>query len=242
MKRSDFFPIDAPLWSMYCRDYEYLHGKTVYLNRFIARYSLAKAFKGIDAQTYRRSTLMGYDAVMRLMLVFSAYDTLFVAMEKLTPHISLTYDIDSYPIYDSELEHAFRSNLKLMKMLKADARHGSLQRLLDFEAGSQSITSIAYGIRNMVAHGQMNPTASEANKAVVAQQINQLAFLLLDACDFIFKDYLTLLKNVLEDSIKVDYVFIENESKELAAKHRIEKQIKAREVKKHSRKNTVDLI
>jgi hypothetical protein len=242
MKRSDLFPKYASLWSQYCRNHVELEGKTVYFNRFIARYSLAKGFKGIDAHTFRRSTLMGYDAVMRLMLVFSAYDTLFVAMEKLTPHVSLTYDIDSYSIYDSELEHAFRSNLKLMKTLKADARHGSLQRLLDFEAGSQSITSIAYGIRNMVAHGQMNPTASEANKAVVAQQINQLAFLLLDACDFIFKDYLTLLKNVLEDPIKVDYALIEKESKELAAKHRAEKQLKIREVKKHSRKNSADLV
>ncbi len=120
MKRSDLFPLGATLWSQYCRDHDELEGKTVYFNRFIARYSLAKGFKRIDAHTFRRSTLMGYDAVMRLMLVFSAYDTLFVAMEKLTPHVSLTYDIDSYPIYDSELEHAFRSNLKLMKTLKAD--------------------------------------------------------------------------------------------------------------------------
>ena len=45
MKRIEFLPKDAPIWSKYCRDYDYLQGKTVYINRFIARYSLAKAFK-----------------------------------------------------------------------------------------------------------------------------------------------------------------------------------------------------
>jgi len=232
MKRSDLFPLNAPLWSQYCRDHAELEGKTVYFNRFIARYSLAKGFKGIDAHTFRRSTLMGYDAVMRLMLVFSAYDTLFVAMEKLTPHVSVTYDIDSFPIYHSKLEHDFRNNLKLIKTLKADARHGSLQRLEVFELGGHSITCIAYGIRNMVAHGQMNPTASEANKATVAKQINQLAFLLLEACDFIFNDYLSILKIVLHEPIKADYVLIERESKALAAKHRLKTQLKDREAKK----------
>lgn len=241
MKRSDLFPRDAPLWSQYCKDYDELVGKTVYFNRFIARYSLAKGFKGIDAHTFRRSTLMGYDSVMRLMLVFSAFDTLFVSMEKLTPHVSLTYNIDSYPIYDAELEYAFRSNLKLLKTLKTDAKKGSLQKLEEFERGGHSITCVAYGIRNMVAHGQMNPTASEAKRSSVAKQINHLALLMLDACDFVFKDYLMVLKQVLDDPIKSDYALIECESKMIAEKLRNDRQVQKRKIKKQSQKQSSQL-
>jgi hypothetical protein len=248
MKRSDFFPIDAPLWSMYCRDHEYLHGKTVYLNRFIARYSLAKAFKGIDAKTYRRSTLMGYDAVMRLMLAFSAYDNLFKAIEKLTPQLSLTYDMHSFKIHNAHLEDQFRNNRTLIRLLKADARDTSLDRIEEFERGGKSITCIAFGIRNMVAHGQMNPTASKASTASVAKQINQLGFLVLDACDFIFRDYLNVLKQILDDPIKADYDLIVRNSKELSVKQRLQSQENNRKLKKllqkqfNSSSHAIDVI
>ena len=236
MKRIELLPKDAPFWSTYCRDYEYLQGKTVYINRFIARYSLAKGFKGIDAHTYRRSTLMGYDAVMRLMLAFSAYDTLFKAVEKLTPHLSLSYDIYTFQIRNKELEEEFRSNQLLLNVLKADAKETALSRLESFEKGGESLTCIAYAIRNMVAHGQMNPTASKASRTAVAKQINQLSSLVLDACDFIFNDYLIVLKQVLDDPIKVDFASIEKENKELVKQQRWNLQQKEREAKKILRK------
>jgi hypothetical protein len=227
MKRSDLFPKQASLWTQYCRDYVELEGKTVYFNRFIARYSLAKGFKGIDAHTFRRSTLMGYDAVMRLMLVFSAYDNLFKAIEKLTPQLCLTYDMHSFQIRESELEVNFRSNHLLMRLLMADARDASLTRLEEFKRGGNSITCIAFGIRNMVAHGQMNPTASKANTNNVALQINKLAQLVLDACDFIFEDYLKVLKEVLDDNVKADISLIAKESKQiqLEQKNKVKKNV-----------------
>lgn len=236
MKRIDLLPIDSPLWSKYCRDYEYLQGKTVYINRFIARYSLAKAFKGIDAHTFRRSTLMGYDAVMRLMLAFSAYDTLFKAVEKLTPQLSLRYDIYSFLIHNHELEEEFRSNQLLLNVLKADAKETALSRLEAFEKGGESLTCIAFAIRNMVAHGQMNPTASKASRTSVANQINQLSTLVLDACDFIFNDYLIVLIQVLDDPIKADFTSIEKENKELLKQQRWILQQREREAKKTLRK------
>jgi hypothetical protein len=236
MKRIELLPIDSPLWSKYCRDYEYLQGKTVYINRFIARYSLAKAFKGIDAHTFRRSTLMGYDAVMRLMLAFSAYDTLFKAVEKLTPQLSLRYDIYSFLIHNHELEEEFRSNQLLLNVLKADAKETALSRLEAFEKGGESLTCIAFAIRNMVAHGQMNPTASKASRTSVANQINQLSALVLDACDFIFNDYLIVLIQVLDDPIKADFTSIEKENKELLKQQRWILQQREREAKKTLRK------
>lgn len=236
MKRIELLPIDATTWSCYCREYEYLKGKTVYFNRFIARYSLAKAFKGIDAHTYRRTTLMGYDSVMRLMLAFSAYDTLFKAIEKLTPQLSLRYDIYSFQIHNKELEEEFRKNQLLLNVLKADAKETALSRLESFEKGSESLTCIAFAIRNMVAHGQMNPTASKASRTSVARQINQLSSLVLEGCDFIFNDYLFVLKQILDDPIKTDFVMLEKEIKELIKQQREKNQQMERDAKKILRK------
>lgn len=133
------------------------------LNRFQSRYRLAKSFQGVALDTYTNTTVAGYSALLRIFLVWAAFEKLLevlgVARE--------TTDALVAPHDPRDIANAIRGVPDHQGFLqfvhgRANAIHQThIERFLRDEPCD--ITYIASGIRHIFAHGTLTPHAGSAS-------------------------------------------------------------------------------
>jgi len=139
------------------------HGKNGDVSRFAARFRVAKSFEGIALEGYTNETVNGYNALLRVFLVWSAFER-FMALIQETPQTILprlrayapARNIQAIRKHDrSQLWLSFlteRVNSKLRKQLEA-IRSGT----------SNNITFFAAAARHIFAHGHLSAHANGAD-------------------------------------------------------------------------------
>ena len=162
------------------------------LNRAAARYRLASLFNGIDLKPPGSKQLAaGYAAGVRLLLAYSAYESVLRAMGK--PPITRP------PISGSKLQasatHALRECLlakpKVGKLLQSDAEPKLSGKVKQFINGDDDqLFAAASALRHLIAHGNWSAWGGGAETACGRKALKLVAEYLLEETDLLFDEVL----------------------------------------------------
>jgi len=150
------------------------------VNRFGARFRLAKSFRGLNLEGYSSNTASGYDALTRVLLTWSAFEqfqhALVLAPNQLGPIMA----------------HYGSANLQkeIRKLDVGDRFYGFIYNRVNpahkaeldnyFKADPCNVAYLASSIRHIFAHGNLTPNAAQAEPAVVVEICNRLSEFLLN--------------------------------------------------------------
>lgn len=157
------------------------------LNRFAFRYRLAISFKGMLAEEVG-ATLVGYDAVTKLFLAYTAYEAVTKACKELRVYglSSLAQNV----VLDSALAARLKKNIELMDYLQSCRFSPDLTSKLALFYKSQDahcdVSTIAFAIRNVFAHGDLTASSVGATKVGHRKALNDLAKKMLEFSDDAF--------------------------------------------------------
>lgn len=157
------------------------------LNRFAYRYRLAKSFTGIVAPEVGR-TLLGYDAIMKVFLAYTAFENVYEAAKKLRIYGQDVQQKRGHK--DLPLAARVRQNAKLKDFLPKYHHEEELKGILDlfFRGRINDIVCICFALRNIFAHGDLTPSAIGINNKKERQLLFDLADALLSYSDTMFTD------------------------------------------------------
>ena len=155
------------------------------LVKFVYRYRLAMSFEEIKASEIK-STLKGYNVVLKLFLAFTAYEQLLKSADGL--NVFSLRRLNENFIPEPALSIKLRKNKRLMDFLiQYTDKSALLGRLVSFRSGtSDDITSVAYAIRNVFAHGELTATGIGTKLKSDRDTLSELADSLLKYCDETF--------------------------------------------------------
>lgn len=156
------------------------------LRRFGARYRLARSFGGVNLHGYGDDTERGYSALMRVFLVWTAFEYLCKkggrsARELIDPHDTET---PSRHIREVDPDYRFYRFIRD----HVDGRHQKqLDRFVEAAPGQCHIKFLASAIRHVFAHGILTPSVGDGRPDAVLRicQVLSEFFLGVMADDFV---------------------------------------------------------
>ncbi|MGC1310301.1 MAG: hypothetical protein WA885_23985 [Phormidesmis sp.] len=189
-------------WKAFCkwrRQHEALglpeHVSLSDLNRFAARYRLARAFNGIEATGYAKDTLAGYGSVMRAFLAYSALEQFHKAVRPTVgrPHLMQRW---------ADMAIAPAENLRdaddVIRFLIKTVSHEKLKnKLIAFHKGeTDNSLIVATALRHTVAHGFMSVHPDGTSPKISKTFCEQLTRMLLSIAD---RSFIELLESLSVD-------------------------------------------
>jgi hypothetical protein len=177
--------------------------ETVSINRFVARYRLAKSFKGMEFAEYKDTTISAYNVIFQLFLSYSALDILFKGIKKNKHIAKYKKTIYAIKVKDADLANRLKKNKAFMKMLTDNILDETtkieLSRFCD-EPSRVNMMGIARGCRHLTAHGEMSAAGSTALNKKNAVDLKMLSDLVLVAADNAFTDFVESLHKATRGS------------------------------------------
>ena len=171
--------------------------KTVSINRFIARYRLAKSFKSMEFEGYKDVTVSAYNTIFQLFLSYSALDILFKGIKENKHIAKYKKTIYSIKVKDADLANRLKKNEAFMKMLTDnifdETTKIELNKFCD-EPSRINMMGIARGCRHLTAHGEMSAAGSTALNKKNATDLKMLSDLVLAAADNAFTEFVDSFK------------------------------------------------
>jgi hypothetical protein len=174
--------IELPNWQFYDRNCHAarrigLFAEVAVVNRFRARYRLARAFRGLDLDGYSMATRQGYEALTRVSLHWSAFETMLKA---------LCVQGDRVPALVAKYPHAGCSDdvrradpdgrfvRYVLENLDGETR---LRGQLSHHLAGQDVppTALAKAIRHIFLHGLLTPNARQVDPRNVQSICNKLS-------------------------------------------------------------------
>lgn len=166
--------------------------ETVSINRFVARYRLAKSFKSMEFEGYKDVTVSAYNTIFQLFLSYSALDILFKGIKKNKHIAKYKKTIYAIKVKDADLANRLKKNKAFMKMLTDNILDETtkieLNRFCD-EPTRTNMMGIARGCRHLTAHGEMSAAGSTALNKKNAADLKMLSDLVLVAADNAFTEF-----------------------------------------------------
>jgi hypothetical protein len=145
------------------------------VNRFKARYRLARAFRGLDLEGFSRATQEGYSALTKVSLHWSAFEAMLLAFglgddaRSIARGYDFSRSVAAVRRYDpGDLYFTF-----VREML--DARSPLKRQLRQYLAGGPVTTfALAKALRHIYFHGHLTPNAREVAPGSVVAICNVL--------------------------------------------------------------------
>jgi hypothetical protein len=166
--------------------------ETVSINRFVARYRLAKSFKSMEFEGYKDVTVSAYNAIFQLFLSYSALDILFKGIKKNKHIAKYKKTIYAIKVKDADLANRLKKNEAFMKILTDnifdETTKIELNKFCD-EPTRINMMGIARGCRHLTAHGEMSAAGSTALNKKNATDLKILSDLVLAAADNAFTEF-----------------------------------------------------
>lgn len=187
---------NPPYWKMFCqwrRENEPLNLperiSNTELNRFAARYRLARAFNGIDADGYAKDTIDAYGALLKVFLAYSALEQFHKAVKPTRPKQRIHDRWESLAVSPAA---NLRESEAIIQFLINTVSHDRLRnRLIDFQRGSHdNVLIVAMALRHAVAHGFMSVHPEGTSARVSKTFCQQLSRMLLSIADQAFIELL----------------------------------------------------
>lgn len=155
------------------------------LNRFAYRYRLARSFEGMNAPAVGK-TLEGYDAILKLLLAYTAYEVILKAANKL--HVPNVKPMNENQINNAELVERIGKNEGLKSFLLSNTSHKNVVIALQsaFKGECADIACIAFALRNLFAHGDLTPSRIGLVNKRERKILWDIADAILTYCDGVF--------------------------------------------------------
>jgi len=172
--------------------------KTVSINRFTARYRLAKSFTKLEFEGYADKTVNAYNIIFQLFLSFSAMDILFKGIEQNKGIVKFNKTIYSIKIEDESLLKKLKSNEAFINFLIENSESDKLKnKLTNFlkMPSETNLISVARACRNLTAHGDLSAAGSTAMNKSNAKDLIMLSDLILNVTDDAFSEFVNFLNN-----------------------------------------------
>ncbi len=170
--------------------------ETVSINRFVARYRLAKSFKSIEFEGYKDVTVSAYNTIFQLFLSYSALDILFKGIKQNKHIAKYKKTIYAIKVKDADLADRLKKNKAFMKMLTDNILDETTKIELNrfcVEPTKINMMGIARGCRHLTAHGEMSAAGSTALNKKNAADLKMLSDLVLIAADNSFTEFVEAL-------------------------------------------------
>lgn len=159
------------------------------LNRFAARYRLAQAFNGIDANGYAKDTVDAYGAVLKVFLAYSALEQFHKAVKPAKPKQHLSERWADWAVSPAI---SLRESDAIIQFLIKTVSHSKLKdKLIAFQQGKHdNVLIVATALRHTVAHGFMSVHPEGTSAKVSKIFCQQLSRMLLSISNRAFIDLL----------------------------------------------------
>jgi hypothetical protein len=159
------------------------------LNRFAARYRLARAFNGIDADGYAKDTMDAYSAVLKVFLAYSALEQFHKAVKPTKPRQHLSERWADCAVSPAV---SLRESEAIIQFLIKTVSHNKLkEQLIAFQQGKHdNVLIVATALRHAVAHGFMSVHPEGTSARVSKIFCQQLSRMLLSISNQSFVDLL----------------------------------------------------
>lgn len=159
------------------------------LNRFAARYRLARAFNGIDADGYADDTIDAYGAVLKVFLAYSALEQFHKAVKPIKPKQHLS---ERWADWATSPAVSLRESDAILQFLIRTVSNEQLRdKLIAFQRGKHdNVLIVATALRHAVAHGFMSVHPEGTPAKVSRVFCEQLSRMLLSISDRSFVDLL----------------------------------------------------
>jgi hypothetical protein len=159
------------------------HGSEGDVQRFIARYRLARSFRGLLLDDYGQATIDGYAAIFRLFLAWSAFERLLeiIGVEQKQAHVLF----DAHNVAGLCDRIAQSDNRKSFYSFIRDHTRTAVQAEIDQFLSGNVVDSVylAAAIRHVFAHGKLSPHANRTIPRKVVRICDDIADFLLRAMD-----------------------------------------------------------
>ena len=179
-------------WGLYCQKIEsglkIPDAKSAQLNRFKARYDLARNFKKLEIIKATERTTKGYASIFSVFLAYNA-------AEKLGNIID--FQVLKWELNDIELAAQLRKLLIVLNLDVDEFVQGKLKDYFDdfMQGGTDNIRIPATVIRNSFAHGSLTPSILKATTKGRQKTLNRVAVILLKETKRIFTNWVDSLES-----------------------------------------------
>lgn len=188
------FPKGKKFWGEFVREKKIEGCEN--LTPFFYRFAFASGFKKMEVDGYSDRTLKGYNALFKVQLAFSAYDSLLIGGKSIKHRVKLKSSLYDYSLQNKRLARSLRLNKELMKILIEKTKGSLSEKIKKFsEEKSDDVLPIAAAIRHLVAHGKITATSVDLLLVKNWKQIDKLSITILDFVDGLFYDYVKRVKS-----------------------------------------------
>jgi len=158
------------------------------VNRFGARFRLAKAFKGLELDGYTEPTASGYSALCRVFLTWSAFEQFMTAIGvKQSGLAALLAKHDTVRLQGDI--RAIDTNDRFYRFICAKVNQRHQRELVNYlNADPCNITYLASAIRHIFAHGSLTPNANQVDPCVAIAVCDKLSEVMLHIMDTEFSE------------------------------------------------------
>ncbi|HQR86490.1 MAG: hypothetical protein B7Y59_03935 [Burkholderiales bacterium 35-55-47] len=192
-------------WADFVKDEKTTINRAPSSFRFIARFRLASKFDGVKADGYGEKTLRGYDALLKVFLAYTAFESLIEAIDENraigNKHLAVDFSIDkhNHSFDDFSISRKIWNNEKLLQILidYADVSQRTsvqMEALMSFYLGvidGKHLHAVARQIRHLVAHGNLTAYGAESIRKENTDALGELAKLILDETYNLFEQYVS---------------------------------------------------
>lgn len=176
------------------------------VNRFRARYRVAKCFRGVELEDYREATTAGYSALCRVMFVWSAFET-FLQINGIKPRDvkKVASDLEKHGSKKilSQIQRIDKGE-KFYRFIDERVNPTHKDQLADYFKGNPcNIAYLASAIRHIFAHGWLSPNANEVDPKAVVEICDVLSDFLLTFMDTEFSRHVYIFSEKMAGSPSV---------------------------------------
>jgi hypothetical protein len=174
-------------WSEFDKRFDvayFVFSKAAAVNRFYARYQVARAFRGIQLEGYTDTTEIGYAGLIKLFLHWSAFEQLKKAIR-----VQDTRELINLYNFEEEISelrkdpHHDQFFIFVVKHLdeKSDYSKNKIKKHIENE--DANILVLSQSIRHVFLHGHLTPNARGVSPNFVEKLCDTLSNCLVNVMD-----------------------------------------------------------
>jgi hypothetical protein len=153
------------------------------VNRFAARYRLARSFSSVTFDSYSSVTISGYEGLLRLFFVWSAFEQFL----KITKRKQSSIESDLHRYDTRKLLQLLRTadpGNRFLLFVHDRTNQSHKKHLKSYFTGQEcNVTYLASAIRHVFVHGSLTPSADQTPPGNVKRICDLLSKFLLSVMD-----------------------------------------------------------
>lgn len=153
------------------------------VNRFAARYRIAKSFSSVSFDSYSEATASGYEGLLRLFFMWSALEQFMkITQTKQSTFLKVLEKYNTRKLL-SAIRMVDTGN-RFYKFVQERTNQTNKKHLEEYLKGREcNVTYLASSLRHVFVHGSLTPSADQTNPSCVKRICDFLSKFLLHVMD-----------------------------------------------------------